>query len=239
MAFFFLTFPVGYIILAATLFNIPLNSCVGILLSPSYYIVALAAIVTGYGLWEMRRWSWYLFLLLQVLIGYENAVLVNTYSETHHKVSAFLISVLLQLILIFRIAREVRVPYFFPRISWWESHHRYRLQTPVIFSRRTGGSEKSTAEILDLSGLGCFIKLPQEMVQGEIIDLEFTLFETNFKCEGKVVWCAHSAVTHPKGIGVKFHIVSRHQKRSLRIIVKKLKKMLNQKHKNPLDVSHT
>lgn len=223
MAVIFLAFPVIYIVVAATLFDIPLNTCIGILLSPFYYIVSLCAMITGYGLWEMRRWSWYLFILFQILLTYENALFVHGYAESHHKMLAFLFSILIQVILIYRVAGEIRVPYFFPRIRWWESNPRYRLTVPVTFTTKSG--QQWEGEILDLSIVGCFVKLRQDFIQHEKVNLSFKIYGHEFQCDGTAVWLAVSTVTHPKGIGIKFTHLSKNQRRSLRLITRKLKKI--------------
>ncbi len=223
LAIFFIGFPVFYIVLAAALYDIPFNKCVGVLLSPFYYGVSLCVVFVGYGFWEMKRWSWYLFLLSQVFIGYENAILVNGYAESHHKILIFIVGSLLQIGLVFRVAREVRVPYFFPRIRWWESNPMYRLSVPVNLDWKLDKS--LDGEILDLSLVGCFIKLRADLAENEHLVLKFNIYGYELKCEGKVVWCAQSAVTHPKGIGVKFNILTRTQRRSLRVISRKLKKV--------------
>ena len=202
VAAFFIVFPIVYIVIVAMLFDIPLNACVSLLISPFYYIVSFCAVAAGYGLWEMRRWSWYLFIAAQILITYENAVIAVSYAESHHKTFAFLIVVLLQAALVFRVGREIRVPYLFPRIRWWESNPRYRLAIPVTITRKNGDVCKG--EILDLSLAGCFVKLRNDFTSDEALALNFNSYGYEVYCEGNVVWSALSAVTHPKGIGIKF-----------------------------------
>jgi hypothetical protein len=222
----YMAFPPLYIILAAILFDIPANLCVSVLLSPFYYIVALAAVLTGYGLWEMQRWSWYLFIASNILITYENAKLVSEYSATHHKFLAFLTSIFLLAALIYRVGREIRVPYFFPKIRWWESNPRYRLSVPVKVNRKAAtASEPFQAEILDLSLGGCFVKIRTDIAQDETVGLEFAVFGFPLRCDGTIVWRTASTVTHPKGIGVKFVFLDKVQRRTLRSITRRLKKI--------------
>ncbi len=217
---FLLVFPGVYIVLAGILFDIPLNKCIGILFSPFYYFTTICAVIAGYGLWEMRRWSWYFFVAAQVLVGYENVNFVLNASESHHKIAAYLVSIILQLALIYRVALEVRVPYFFPRIRWWESNPRYRFAVPVVM-----GKNAVEGEILDLSLAGCFIKTRGELKQDEVILLKFEVFSYEVQCEGTAVWLAQSTVTHPKGVGIKFCFLTKVQKRALRNIQKRLKKI--------------
>ncbi|MEO7163144.1 MAG: PilZ domain-containing protein [Bdellovibrionia bacterium] len=218
-----MAFPVLYIVAVATLFDISLNSCGKILLSPSYYLVSGFAVISGYGLWEMRRWSWFLFMASQGLITAQTAVLVFGYAESHHRLFAFVISIFFQLGLIKRVASEIFVPYLFPRIRWWESNPRYKFSAIAQIVRKSG--ETQDGEILDISGAGCFIKLRNDLDQDESISLIFSMLGETIRCKGLVVWLTESAVIHPRGIGVKFTEITKSQKRALRIISKKLKKI--------------
>ena len=219
----FMVFPIVYIIMTATLFDIPLSRCIGILLSPLYYVVSLCVMGAGYGLWEVRRWSWYLLLISQFLVGYENAILVQGYAESHHKIFIFLVSILAQGLLISVIAKEIRVPYFFPRIRWWESNPRYRLSVPVSIVR--GSGETREGDILDIAMAGCFIKQRSDWTQDESVTLQFKIFGFEIRCPGKVVWLAQSTVTYPQGVGVKFGLLLKDQKRPFRVITRKLRRI--------------
>jgi Tfp pilus assembly protein PilZ len=219
----YLGFPVVYIGVLALLFDIPGNLCLGLLLSPGYWLISLFAMGVGYGLWEMQRWAWYGFVAVNVLIGYQNAVYLHGLSESHHKGLAFAVSLLTLAGLIYRLAREVRVPYFFPKIRWWESNPRYKLSVPVKFT--LGPDRVSQGDILDLSLGGCFIKLKSELAFDDVIELEFSVFNIPIRCTGVVVWKTISTVTRPRGVGIKFRLLDGKQKRSLKIINRRLRKI--------------
>jgi hypothetical protein len=223
VALTYLGFPFIYLVATALLFDIPASNCVRVLLSPSYYGICALAMLAGWSLWEMKRWAWHVFLAANVLTVYESAILVADHGETHHKLLAFLASVAVVCFLIYRVSREVRVPYFLPKIRWWESNPRYKLSVPVAVRRADGTELKG--EILDLSLGGCFIKLKNELLQDEALELEFTVFSLAVSPRGTVVWRTVSTVTHPKGIGVKFAQVSRPQRKALRAITQRLRKI--------------
>jgi hypothetical protein len=61
--------------------------------------------------------------------------------------------------------------------------------------------------------------------QDETLDLRFTLFGEPIECRGIVVWRTQSAVTHPRGIGVKFVGVSKPTRRTLKAADQRLKKI--------------
>lgn len=223
VAYCFLAFPLFYILFAAMLFNIPASNWVRVLLAPSYYLLCLFAMITGYALLEVRRPAWYLFLITNVFMFYENALLVTEYGETEHKVMSFITAVLMQALLTVRVAREIRVPYFFPKIRWWESDPRYRLSVPVKIKRKDG--KEMDGDILDLSLGGCFVKLRSDIDLYESVSTQFQVFGFNIKCEAVVVWRTQSTVTHPRGIGLKFEQLPRTERRSLRQVNQRLKKI--------------
>jgi hypothetical protein len=227
IALAYLAFPATYLLAAALVFDVPAPNLLRILLAPFFWITSAAAVAAGFGLWEMRRWVWYVFILTHVLVLYGDAVVVNEFSTSNHKLLAFIASVFLQVFLITRVAREVRVPYFFPKIRWWESNPRYRMSAPVKLVRRPeyGAAGIVAGEIQDLSTGGCFVKLRTDLKAHESLVLEFTVFDTQIRCEGVVVWCTQSTVTHPRGVGIKFMSLTRADKRSLRAITRRLKKI--------------
>lgn len=218
-----MAFPILYILGAAVFFDIPANKIASILLSPLYYAACFWVVLAGYGLWEMRRWGWYVFLFSNLWIGYESIYLVVNYSESHHKVLALAFSLLILIGIVLRVSREVRVPYFFPKIRWWESDPRYRLSVPAQMERQDGEAMKG--EILDLSMGGCFVKLRNDLTQEEAISIAFDLFEMTVKIAGIVVWRSQSTVTHPKGVGIKFSPMDRQQRRVLKSMTQQLKKL--------------
>lgn len=222
VALLYLGFPFLYVLFCAVLFDIPMQACFRVLLSPFYYLLSIFAVAVGYGLWEVRRWGWYAFVITNVLIAYESAVLVNEYGETHHKLLSFLASLGFLLVISYRVGREIRVPYFFPKIRWWESNPRYRLSVPAKISRM--GTEME-GQILDLSLGGCFLKVRSDLPQDEYVTLDFKVFGYEIRCQGIVVWRTQSTVTHPKGVGIKFTQLTRQQRRVLAQVNRRLKKI--------------
>lgn len=223
LALLYMAFPVTYLTFAALLFDIPAAQCVRIVLSPSFYVLCLFSMAAGWGLWEMKRWSWYIFMISAVLTVYANAFLVASYGQTHHKILAFVLSAGVVFGLVYRISREVRVPYFLPKIRWWENNPKYKLSVPVRLVRDNG--LEIDAQILDLSPTGCFIKTKEHFREDEFVEVAFGLFGGEVRCTGNAVWRTESTVTHPKGIGVKFGPMPRVQRRVLRAVVQRLRKI--------------
>lgn len=230
-AVFFIFFPFIYLILSAIVFDIPLRLLVPVFLSPFYLFLCFWTVFAGYGLLEMKRWSWYVFTFAIVLILYENIFLITRYSESHNKALAFILSVGFLVLLFYRINREIRVPYFMPRIRWWESSLKYQMAIPVQVVGKK--SVELNGKIMDLSLSGCFVKLKEDLEQDEDVVLNFQVFGQKIECKGTVVWRGQSSVTHPKGIGIKFEPMTRNQRRRIKVTALRLRKVASLYRKSP------
>lgn len=221
-AYVYLAFPVTYLAYASLLFNLTPERTSRIFFSFSYWAFAATGIAVGYGLREMTRWGWNVFLLNALFIAYSNALIAIRYSESNNPFLAFLVSIGLLVLLIRRLGKEIRVPYFLPRIRWWETNPRYKLVVPVRVERTDSGFE---GEILDLSMGGCFIKSRNELNQNERILSRFELFGEALEIGGTVVWRSQSSVTHPKGVGVKFDPLDKIQRKVMKAATQHLKRI--------------
>lgn len=222
IAYIYLAFPVTYLGYVMILFNISSERSMKIFFSFSFWALALLGIIVGYGLKEMTRWAWNIFLLNCLFVLYANALIAMRYSESTHPFLSFLVSTALLVSLVYQLGKEIRVPYFLPRIRWWEMNPRYKLALPVKVERTDSGF---LAEILDISLGGCFIKVRLDMEQNERILTRFSLFGEEMEVGGTVVWRSQSSVTHPKGVGVKFDRLDKDQKRVMRAAARHLKKI--------------
>lgn len=218
-----MSLPLTYLFYAALVMAVPMSGLVKILLSPWYWIVCALAVAAGRGILMIRWYGWYAFVLSNVTVSYETAVTLAYFSEGQLKFVVFLATALVQAMLIFLVGREIRVPYFFPRIRWWESDPRYKLSVPAKIVR--ADQTELEGEIMDISMGGCFIKTHHYFVPDEKVTLDFTLFERPLNCPGNVVWRTESSVTHPKGIGVKFEDVGKDTQHCLKEATLKLRKL--------------
>lgn len=223
VALYCLLFPLGYPVFAVLMFNIPVMKAYEIFFFPLFWVTTVLAVFTGAGLWDFKRWSWYTFFITCVLSVYVNVRVAISLGESSNRTLALVAALVLVLAILYRVAHEVRVPYFFPKIRWWESNPRYKLSVPVKLRRFTG--DVVDGEIQDISIGGCFVKLRTEMQKNETLHLDFSALETPISCDGVVVWKTQSTVTHPKGVGVKFKGVSTSNRRLLKLVTRRLKKI--------------
>lgn len=222
VAHVFLAFPITYLIYVAVLFDLTFARCVKTFFSPSYWILSAIGIMVGYGFKEMTRWSWNLFLFCSLLMTYANSLFAIRYSTSNNKLLAFTVSVVLLVGLIYRLGREIKVPYFLPQIRWWESNPRYKFVVLAQVERSQSGFE---GEILDVSMGGCFVKTRMDLTQDERILIRYNIFGETLEIGGTVVWRTQSSVTHPKGVGIKFDELNKHQKRVMKAATQHLKKI--------------
>ncbi len=216
-----LAYPISYLLFSVLIFDIPATKVFVILLSPWFFILSALGILTGYGFHMMHHWAWYTFLMTSVATAYANALVLLNYSASHNKLLAFIFSIVLLVGLIYGVAREVRVPYFFPKIRWWESNPRYRLSIPAKLALEESANTFQ-GEILDISISGCFIKIPNPIPVDELIKVQFELFRHPIEFQGTVVWQASGAVTHPKGVGIKFAPMFKQQRRLMKAMNSRL-----------------
>lgn len=222
IAYLWIFFPIAYGLYAITVLAVNTSGLLMMILSPWYWFISAVAIFSGTGILKIQWYAWYVFLFSNFTIVYQTVVVLIQYSVGDLRVVSFIATIALQILAVFLVTREIRVPYFFPRIRWWESDPRYQLSIPVKVERV--GQAIIDAEIVDISVAGCFIKTPVTCQFEEEVTLDFSLFERSVKCAGKILWQAESTVTHPKGIGVKFTEIDR---KALKIIKRSTKRIRN------------
>lgn len=223
LSFFYLGFPLTYLPAAVYLFDIPIPEVPKIILEPAFLLVSVLSAITGLGLYEMKRWGWYALQFTQIFVVLYSITILLRHSQTQHPWIALAVAIVLLRYIRTRLSREVRVPYFMPQISWWESDPKYRTQIPARVVRADGSWVE--CEILDLSVAGCFIRCKPTFILDERVEVQATLFGRSLVCGGIVVWKTFGAVTHPRGIGVKFGGMERGTRRVLKAATIKIKKI--------------
>lgn len=215
-------FPVLYIFYGLLFLGLNTEGLLKMVLSPWYWFVSALAILAGIGILQILWFGWYAFLFSNFTIAYQTAVALIYYSVADIRIPAFFGTLVMQVLLIYLVGLKIRVPYFFPRIRWWESDPRFKLNIPAQL-RLNDQSESSDGDILDLSLKGCFIKTFVDHQQDEDLKINFVLFEKEITCTGKVVWVTEGAVTHPRGIGVKFDPLNKEAVFYIKKAVRKIK----------------
>lgn len=207
--------PALFLVWAWAFYGVPGSKIFSLLLSPLYLLISLLSFITALGMLNGKRWSWHLFLPLNALLVYHGAFTFAEYGAVGLREALFFLLFLGALLAaLYRVKSEMRVPYLFPRVRWWERVTIEYCSVAVGVFRQAG--TLAEGQIIDLSSGGCFIKTANEFIEGEELLLKFFLEEELFNVSGHVVWRALSTVTHPKGVGVKFGAIDRKTRRKLR-----------------------
>ena len=227
---FMLGFPVFYLVFASLVFELKSKGTISVALSPLFYLASLFWVMTGVGLRQLKQWSWYTLGAAQFFITYLNALNLLNYSRSQFKCYAFILTLVIQFFVYVIIERELRVPFLFPKIRWWESgiagmHH---LAIDIFHSRSPSGM--SHAQLLDVSMRGCFLKSPIDFELFEKIKIHVNAYGHEVDIPGTIVWNARSTVTHPKGIGIKFQPLNRTRRRKMKIISKRFERERDHSH---------
>ena len=222
LTIFMLGFPVFYLLMASFIYDLTSKGILSLVLSPLFYLSSIFWIATGFGFRKMRKWSWYTFGFAQVFVTYLNALNLVSYSLSQTKVEAFILTLLIQFYVFTVASREIRVPYLFPKIRWWESG--IAGMSHIVVDVEQSEQGKSVGQILDINTRGCFVKCPKPFADFEKIRIKASVYGFDLDLPGVVVWNAGSTVTHPKGIGVKFYGLDRKRKKRLLAISKRFSK---------------
>ena len=217
-------FPFFYLIYTALLFELNSKGILSLSLSPLFYLASILWVASGIGLQQMKHWSWYTFVIAQVVVTYLNALALLNYSDSGAKTVAFSITLLIQSYMYFVVRGYMRVPYVFPKIKWWESGLAAMHHLPVELYHLGSPSGSSQGQLLDISQKGCFIKSPKEFEAFEKITMKLSGYGLDVDLPGVVVWNAKSTVTHPKGIGVQFSDLDRKRRRKVKIVSRRFLK---------------
>ena len=224
LTFFMVPFSVTYLVFAALIFDLDSKGIISNVLSPLFYLASFFWIITGVGLKSLKKWSWYTLLIAQFFTVYLDALNLVQHSNSEFKVWAFAFTVLVQCYVIASVSNELRVPFLFPKIRWWESGIAGMPHLKVSLNHLSGSGGRTEGRVLDMSRKGCFVKTHHDYQPFEKVTLNFEDVSQKIDIPGIVVWNAKSTVTHPKGIGVKFGTIDRKKKKVLRVIVRRLLK---------------
>ena len=216
------SFPISYALVLGTVYNLPIPKVFHLVFSFVYVTHAVIAVGTGLALYYMKPFAWHLFVFHSVIMQAEQFYVAYRHAENHVVEIPLALMSMTIVTAVILLKLELRVPYYNPRIAWWESDPRYRISVPA---EMTYADHFYKGEIMDISASGCFVKTKESLRVDQELQIKFCLFEQQFDCLGKVVWRTESGVTHPKGVGVRFLRMSKPVYIDLRSTVKKLRKL--------------
>ena len=171
--------------------------------------------IVAYGVWKVQLWGFYALIGFGFLTTVLDLYSWQTQSfQNSWWVMLDFVSVLAGITLI--IQEKVRKPYFNPKIRWWETATRLRVDLPANLYIN---GQKNEVLVLDVSTTGCFVEfdLPLEVGQTSKIDINHDLLK--FESDGLVVRKSEN----PIGYGIKFENTSKGNAKLMKQILKNLR----------------
>lgn len=169
--------------------------------------------VTAFAIFSVRSWSYPVFLAIMGWTFYRNYQSWQAHPDiftvpmmlTVHAVNLGLVS--------YFLLPAVRAAYFNPKLRWWESKPRYRIDLLGQLVPHQGILSGSECHILDISEGGVLIKSNAKLTVGDNLQLKFSFFSLHFALPAKIV---HQGGSQFQGYGLQFVALSREQKRQIR-----------------------
>jgi Tfp pilus assembly protein PilZ len=235
LAYVLWSFPFTYVLLLGMFYNLELQDI--FICFFSFYNLAhsIIAIATGFALFRMKPYGWHFYCFHSFLMLVEQFYVGLKFGHSPILAVPLAFTTCCILGALYVLKSELRVPYFSPKIAWWESDPRYKISVPT---QMTCSDHFYKGDIMDISASGCFIKTKDPLKVDQVVQIKFSLFDHKFDCEGRVVWRTESGVTHPKGVGVRFLGLEKDVNADLRQTVKKLR-TLSRKYKDLRDEEKT
>lgn len=168
-------------------------------------------IISGFALYRTRSWSYPVFLAVTAYSVYRSFQSLQPYSREFSLLDLALLQVPNVLLVAYFLIPAVRETYFNPKVRWWETKARYRVEIPA----RANSDE---VIIENISEGGAFIRASKPPRSSSL------LLTFEFRGERYEIACyAVRFSPDEREIGVKFDS-SRTARRRVRALIDQLKK---------------
>ena len=176
--------------------------------------------VAAAGIYSVRPWGWHLFVAVSVLLaGYAFWSAGFSYPDTGScSVAFFFLATSAMGAVLFR--RQVYSPYFNPRLRWWETAARYRVNLEIRLITPKG--EVCGAILADISTTGCFVNVPAALKTGQRVWVVIACAGTELSCVGRVVRRAGDNDSSGSGYGIMFGPMDRKTSQRLGRLIRAL-----------------
>ena len=167
----------------------------------------LSAIPLSIGLYKVRLWAWYYFIIHSV-----GMFVLSMFGSGHFRISyATIVNIIFLLPIGYFISKDIRVPYFNPRILWWNKFTLFLHDDQLKISGKA-------SDTYDFSEDGAFIKdeAAGSLSIGETIPVEIDLEKTVINCYADIRWINLKQSRYPVGYGIKFEKISPKDKKLMR-----------------------
>lgn len=173
--------------------------------------------VCSAGLFSVRKWGWWVFLGCSLALILYN-VIVYIISPMYNVVLLVVFNVGLAIVAGIFFRKHIIAPYFNPRLRWWESDTRYRLE---IAAHVGEGSERIAGEVLDISESGCLITLDKTLELGNTYPISIRCMDHRVDLQGRIMRRSSTGEKHDR-YGVMFVKREKAQKEELDSLIRDL-----------------
>jgi hypothetical protein len=177
-------------------------------------IYAALGTVVGYGIWRVKLWGYYSFLVYSATLLIYQLYLYVVSPETSLYFSLMVFAVFAGVVG-FLIQQHITAPYFNPQLRWWETNPRYLVN---LFTDLKIESHNRKDTVLNVSAGGIFLNTDTHLLMGEIIESKIHVHDVTFSAKAQVVWISKD----PEDYGMKFVELNKNQKKSLKTIIRYL-----------------
>jgi hypothetical protein len=207
--------------LFGTASNGPLGLAHGVLMA----VLWVLFLVVAWGIWRVVRWGFVLCIVAALANSLFSTLLYSVSRTSSGLVESvgfnpFQLDVLLNLVffvpVILLLREKMLVPFFNPRLKWWEQHPRVKA---LLRIEATLGTEKKFYQSFDISESGMFLgttEFPDLPVGGSFpaeIHLDELAAVVRVSCQA--VWISDGQGRMPLGVGVTFEYPQRGQRKIL------------------------
>lgn len=171
-------------------------------------ILWISAIPLSYGLYKVRLWAWYYFLIHAI------SMVALSFFNTDYDFNLSVVPLLNTVFLIpigYFISKEIRTPYFNPRVRWWEQSIRFKHEVEIMIDEKPHFT-------FDISDTGAFVIDNGKILfkVGKSIPVEIHIDDISINCKAEIRWINTNKGKHPKGFGIKFLKLAKHDTKLLK-----------------------
>ena len=177
-------------------------------------------LLAGYAIWSVKRWSYPVFLTVMGWVMVDNVMVAMASRESFGVFTLSMVYVANFMTVGYFLIPAVSAAYFNPRLRWWESKPRYRvnLNGDVTF---THGQERCLISDISVGGVMIQLSKSPSLKLGDMAAVRFGLFNLSLDIQGRVVHCISRGTFH--AYGIKLENLSPVQKKQVTSLVTALK----------------
>ena len=185
------------------------------------FSLTVPSLVSAYAVYSIKNWSLPVFFVSMLWILISSLMDLFYYFSVLKSVILMILPLACNgLFIYFILIPNVRAAYLDPRLRWWETKPRYRLNEKIILTAETLNVSPEDTVINNFSEGGVFLSTKAELPLGLVVDLKFSILNHEFNLKGKIVHQVQSINAY----GIQFCELTKSNKKQLKFIGKELRK---------------